>query len=170
MTHSRCVVSLDCSELKDDASSCGSPLCDGMNLVASGDILLYPRVAFMHKPEPLEQDHKCDEVLAPRTAPTPQHAPAGAPAAAESTGPVQTQAYKESTKPKFWVGDGHVLSGTFRVLSRHKKTSYAFGQYQKVRPSSPVDKYDPVTELPGKAYVAKADATALQFFSSVKSS
>jgi len=169
MTHTCCVVFLVCSELKDDASSCGSPLCDGMNLLVSGDILLYPRVAFMHKPEPLEQDDNCDTVLANRTTPAPQHVPAGAPAV-ESSGPVQTQAYKESTKPKFWVGDGHVLSGTFRVLSRHKKIPYAFGQYQKVRPSAPVNKYDPVTELPGKAYVAKADATALQFFSSVKSS
>jgi len=137
-------------ELKDEADKCGSPLCEGMSLTVTGDILSYPQVAFIKHPEPTEKDEAtCKD------APTESKKKAVKKAA--------VQDYKEYEGPKYWVGEAHIYSGTFYTISRHHKIPYKFGQFQLVN-VLPDIKYLPEKDWSDKAYVAKPNAIALEFY------
>jgi len=134
-------------ELKDDADKCGSPLCEGMSLTVTGDILHYPDVAFTKLPEVTEMDvATCTKDGTP---------PKGAEKAS-------IQDYKEY-ETKYWVGPADIYCGTYYVVSRHHKVPYKFGQYQLVN-VLPDTKYDPEHEVSEKAYIAKPNAIALEFY------
>jgi len=70
--------------------------------------------------------------------------------------------YKEYDGPKFWLGEAHIYSGTFYTISRHHKIPYKFGQYQLVTVLDTT--YEEESDLPEKAYVAKPNAIALEFY------
>jgi len=128
-------------ELKDDADKCGSPLCEGQSITATGDILNYPKVAFVHHPEVTESS--CD---------------------AKSGGAkASIKDYKEYDGPKFWLGEAEIYSGTFYTVSRHHKIPYKFGQYQLVKVLDG-ELYTDESDLPEKCYVAKPNAIALESY------
>jgi len=125
-----------CSELKDDADKCGSPLCEGQSIVVTGDILSYPHVAFIKHPEVTEND---------------------------GSKKVSALDYKDYEAPKCWLGKAHIYSGTFYTVSRHHKIPYKFGQFQLVNVLKD-EKYEHEKDIPEKAYVAKPNAIALEFY------
>jgi len=129
-------------ELKDDSDKCGSPLCEGMSITATGDILKYPKVAFVHHPEVTESE---------------------CPKEGDKKALAKAMDYKEYDGPKFWLGEAEIYSGTFYTVSRHHKIPYKFGQYQLVNVLPDV-KYEDCEDLPEKAYVAKPNAIALEFY------
>jgi len=134
-------------ELKEDADKCGSPFCEGQAIVVTGDILSYPNVAFLHKPEPIDMDEDCKKAM-------------GSARSAKIASSKPQYDYYE--KPKYWVGTGEILSGTFYTVSRHHKIPYKFGQFQLVVGVD--DDCEGVSELSEKSYVAKHEAIALEFF------
>lgn len=139
------------SELDEDSDKCGSPLCEGMVLQGSGTILEYNNVAFMHDLVEPQRDDDCDALSL-------------VPGAANKT-PAKLQAYSDDGAQ--WVsGPGHIYAGFFHVFSRHHKVSQKSGEFQMVKHSAAASRYTRSTELPGKCFVAKDGAIALDFFKS----
>jgi len=141
-------------ELKDDSDKCGSPFCEGMSIEVTGDMLQYPYVAFLHKPDAFDFDQSCKDAV---SGPLPD--------IDSSRTPAKIQDYDYYEKPKFWVGKGEILSGTFYTLSRHHKMPYKVGQFQLTYALNPTaeNAYKPEHELSEKAFVAKDHAISLEF-------
>jgi len=138
-------------ELKEDSDKCGSPFCEGMSIEVTGDMLQYPYVAFLHKPDEFDFDDSCKAALGPL------------PDVDSNKTPAKLQDYYE--KPKYWVGKGEILSGTFYTVSRHRKIPYKLGQFQLTYALNPTNEnaYKPERELSEKAFVAKDHGIALEF-------
>jgi len=137
-------------ELKEDADKCGSPFCEGLSIQVTGDILRYPDVAFPHRPERIDADEGCGAYFDASKK--------------EVTAKTAKAQYDYYEKPKYWVGPAEIYSGTFYTVSRHHKIPYKFGQFQLVVGTSDAEEYDGVHELSNKAFVAKHEAIALEFF------
>jgi len=141
-------------ELVENSNTCGEPLCDGMSLHVSGDILSYGKVAFMHS------------IV---TTPDGDHCPLSFPQSTKKTTPVKTESYKDKDTSddgvKFETGPGRIYSGVFYVVSREHKTSYKTGQFQMIK-HIPGGKYEVSPAPPEKCFVAKDGAIALDFYKS----
>lgn len=141
------------SELEENSNTCGEPLCDGMSLHVSGDILSYDKVAFMHS------------IV---TTPDGDHCPLPFPRSAAKTTPVKTESYKDKDSDDgvmFQTGPGKIYNGVFYVVSREHKTPYKTGQFQMIK-SIPGGAYAPSKSPPEKCFMAKDQAIALDFYKS----
>jgi len=153
-------------ELTEKSGQCGSPLCEGMTLVITGDILRYGKVAFMHDLDYPDLEGDCELPLF-----RPPVYPPTTPAPAPKT-PAKVQYSKggdddgDGDKTNFLVGQGDIYSGTFSVVSRYHKTPYKVGTYQLVTATGLPGSYKSYTTPPEKCYVAKDGAAALDFLKS----
>jgi len=144
-------------ELKGEASKCGSPLCDGMTLIVTGDILGYKSVAFMGSLADILAEPRCASnqglsLIHKRAMPV------------RGAGASVAQADEPAEATTFKVGSGNIYVGTFWVTSRHHKTSYKTGELQFVVATGDAGSYRTEAAPPSKSYVAKDLATALTFF------
>lgn len=153
------------SELKGEASKCGSPLCDGLTLTVTGDILHYQSVAFLGSLADILAEPRCSinvglSQLHNRAMPVrgagASVAQADEPAAADDA--------------SFKVGPGNIYVGTFLITSRHHKLSYKTGELQLVVATGEARNYRTEKAPPSKSYVAKDLAHALTFFKAEEAS
>jgi len=166
-----------CSELRNEADLCGEPLCEGMTLFAEGDILRYPKVAFMGGFSGVTADDDCHAINNPLRS-SGRSGARGARKAVKAQimkaptlgEPKSQSAYSGSSgnedDPVFYVGQGDIYSGTFWVTNKLKKLPFRTGQWQLVFASS--NQYETKYHPPEKCYIAKDGAIALAFFPSDK--
>lgn len=151
-----------CSELHEDSSDCGSPLCEGLSLSVKGDILRYPKVAFEHSLATfLNTDGTCN-LKTPLRSSHPHAAMLG-----EQSAHLQRsrRQYREQDSGRFMVGQGDIYSGTFWVTSRLHQLEDQTGQFQRVIASAAdQDAYEPYGYPPEKCFIAKDSAIALEFY------
>jgi len=141
-------------ELTGDSDKCGGPLADGMALIASGDILRYDNVAFMHGlSEATTPDQSCPNAFV-----TP---------GAESKKTAKLQATVEEgddEEPQFMVGQGDIYAGNFHIVSRRHRAEKAQGKFQRIVSSGPTSEYQLKRSTPPeKSFVSKDGAIALDF-------
>jgi len=147
-----------CSDLGEKSSKCGEPYCEGMLLKATGDILRYEHVAFMHGLSEASTDEgsKC-----PLNYITPKVPAAKAQLQASTE---EYAAHDDDDKPVFKHGQGDIFAGVFHIVSRHHKTPYKTGTFQRVVSTGETAKYITGSEPSKKSYVAKDGHIALEFF------
>jgi len=145
-------------ELSADSDKCGSPLCEGMSLHACGDIMRYDHVAFMHGlSEATTLDGYCPNKF---------------PIYAEDSKIAKLQSSKDSyddddDEPIFHCGQGDIYAGELSVVSRHHKTAYKHGKFQRIISTGPTDAYVKAKSTPPeKSFVCKDGAIALDFYKS----
>lgn len=149
-----------------------------MTLFAEGDILRYPKVAFMGGFSGVTADEDCVAINNPLRS-SGRTGARGARKAVKAEiakapkleEPKSQSAYTGSPgssedDPVFYVGQGDIYSGTFWVTNKLKKLPFRTGQWQLVFASS--NKYDTQYHPPEKCYIAKDGAIALAFFPSDK--
>jgi len=144
-------------ELTEKAGGCGSPFCEGMAIVITGDILTYEKVGFMKALNPNTLDKDCSADIFTSL-------PTG-----EKKTPAKVEYSKGEDKDdgtKFLVGKGKIMAGTFSVVSRYHKTPYKTGEFQLVKSLDVPEKYEDHPTPPEKCYVAKDGAASLKFFKS----
>lgn len=140
-------------ELTSDADKCGNPLNEGMALIASGDILRYDQVAFMHGlSEATTPDNSC-----PNAFPT-----------SDSLKKAKLQATVEQDSDgeevQFMVGQGDIYAGDFHIVSRHTKAAYPSGKFQRIVSSGPTNEYRlKKATPPERSFVCKDGAIAMDF-------
>jgi len=139
------------SELDEDADKCGSPLREGLTLKAEGTILRYGNVAFMSDLVDRNNDDDCKAVTLPGLS---------------SKTPAKLQANAGDDGAKWVVGQGDIYAGFFHVFSRNGRVSEKTGELQMVKHIGDASSYTRSAELPGKTFVAKDGAIALDFFKS----
>jgi len=143
--------------LKEDATKCGEPLCDGMTLEVKGYILRYNLVAFIHDLVEVPMTDGC-----PLKYPTYDTAPAPAPA------PVAAKLqYSKGGEdggddaPNFKVGQGDIYCGVYTIMSAKHKIPYKDGHFEMIKHTAAIDTYVDALKPPEKCYVAKDGAIAL---------
>jgi len=148
-------------ELKADSSKCGAPLTDGMTLTITGEILHYPKVAFMSSLADLVAEQSCSAQTGLSVISKRAKSVKGA-AAAVATAAKGDDASTDVTA--FYTGPGNIYVGTYWLTSRNRAVSYKTGQLQLVVATDVPATYARESSPPEKSFVAKDAAVSLDFY------
>lgn len=139
-------------EMGEKADKCGAPYTDGLSLIVSGDILHYPKCAFM---QGLSEASTIDG-----TCPL-NYITAATPAKADLQASKDAPASEDA--PVFMHGPCDIFAGTYHTVSRHTKIAQTAGTFQRVISTGATNSYKSASEPAKGSYVAKDGHVSLDF-------